>query len=454
MISSPSGWPAGKIVVIGFGVTGRALARVAQLFGAPLTVIEDRPSEEAVALAEGLGVTLIAAPSPSELFAHVADAELVVVSPGVAPSHPVFAIAAREQLVSEVELAGRIATVPIVAITGTNGKTTVTTLVDEMLRASGLRSTAAGNIGPTLIEAVVRDDLDVIVAELSSFQLALTQRFCPRVATWLNFAEDHLDWHPTMEDYADAKSRIFSNQGPSDIAVVNAREAMVMERAARARSRVVTFGDDRANYRVESAHFVRDAGEDLGEIALLPRQLPHDIDNALAALASALEAGATIEGCARALSESVVLAHRVELIAESAGVSYFDDSKATTPAAVVAALGAFPSVVLIAGGRNKGLDLSPLRRFFEGHTAHELHGVIGIGEAGPMVAALFADLVPAVVATSMDEAVRLATDLAKMGDAVLLSPGCASFDWYGSYAERGADFAHAVRALIATGGAQ
>ncbi len=437
----------GRVGVMGFAGTGEAVARVARAHGASVVVIEDRPRDDTADRARAIGVELVLAPDARQLRGALEGCALVVVSPGVGPDHPVHALVPREQLVSEIELASRLARVPIIAITGTNGKTTVTTMVDQMMRNSKLRSAAAGNIGPTLIDAVERSDLDVIVAEVSSFQLALTARFHPAVATWLNFAEDHLDWHASLDDYRSAKARIFANLTPEDVAVVNRADPMIVGLARASRGRVVTFGRADADYRIVADRFVGPAGEDLGGIDLLKRALPHDIDNALAALASALEGGADPIGCQQALREGEVLAHRVEHVGAIAGVHFYDDSKATTPSATIAALRAFPSAVLIAGGKNKGLDLSVIADFADEDHDHKVRAVVAVGESAAEVRAAFSPRYDVVEAESMDEAVRLAYGHCKLGDVVLLSPGCASFDWYSSYQERGEDFVRAVRAL-------
>jgi UDP-N-acetylmuramoylalanine--D-glutamate ligase len=284
------------------------------------------------------------------------------------------------------------------------------------------------------------------VAEVSSFQLAFAESFRPVVAVWLNLAPDHLDWHGDLDAYVAAKARIWANQGPGDVAVVNADDAVVMAQAARAPSRLVTFGlaPDRSNFTVVDG-WLRGPDGPLVEVATLARSLPHDLTNALAASAAALAAGATVEGVRAALSAFAPLPHRLSLVGYAGGVRWYDDSKATNPHAAIAAVKGFDSVVLLAGGRNKGLDLSELSE-----VADRVRSVVAIGEAAPQVAAAFEGRRPVYLASSMMEAVTLAAEAAKPGDVVLLSPGCASFDWYRSYAERGDDFATAVNALLET----
>ncbi|HVM02184.1 MAG TPA: UDP-N-acetylmuramoyl-L-alanine--D-glutamate ligase, partial [Acidimicrobiales bacterium] len=327
-----------------------------------------------------------------------------------------------------------------VAVTGTNGKTTVTTLVAAILAADGVRAVAAGNIGLPLV-AAVGGDAEVVVAELSSFQLRHTAEFRPHVAVWLNLAADHLDWHATLEDYAAAKARVWANQGGDDTAVVNADDEAVMRAAAAAPGRVVSFGLDRGDWSAAGGVLRGPAGA-VAAVADLPRALPHDVANALAAMAAASAAGAGPAACRAAVTAFRGLPHRVQLVGEAGGVRYYDDSKATTPAAVQAALRGFQSVVLIAGGRNKGVDLGGLAA-----EAARVRAVVAIGESAPEVQGAFAGAVPVTVAASMADAVAAAAAAARPGDAVLLSPGCASFDWYRDYAERGDDFAACVRAL-------
>lgn len=437
-----------RVVVVGFGVTGQAVARSLKDAGDEVVVYDDNPSPAAEDSARDLGVVLERTPTGHELVNALAKADLVVPSPGVPVTHDVFAAAARGGLPvrSEIEVAdslrARTGGPTVAAITGTNGKTTVTTLVTEMLNRSGRVAVAAGNIGTPMIDALA-SGADVVVAEVSSFQLQFTERFHPEVSCWLNLAPDHLDWHPTPRHYAAAKARVWANQGRGDTAVVNGDDDAVVEAA-----RSVPAGVARVEFSTSHAADYRLVGSNLtapGETVLcstdeLPRALPHDISNSLAAAAVAMSAGATAAGCRGALLATGPLPHRVSLVAASSGVEWYDDSKATTPASVLAAVAGFASVVLIAGGRNKGLDLSALA-----DGVPPVRAVVAIGEAAGEVESAFTGLVPVVAATSMAGAVDAAADLARRGDAVLLSPGCASFDWYSSYASRGDDFAATVR---------
>ncbi|MGH9179924.1 MAG: UDP-N-acetylmuramoyl-L-alanine--D-glutamate ligase, partial [Acidimicrobiales bacterium] len=399
----------GRAVVVGLGVTGRAVCTHLAGRGWDVVVVEDAPTAATAGETEALGAR-------RGSLEDVAGADLVVPSPGVGPRHPVHAAAsgAGVPVWSEVELAWRArGDRRVVAVTGTNGKTTVATLIAAMLVASGTRAVPAGNIGLPLVTAV-EGDAEVLVAEVSSFQLAYTEQFRPEVAVWLNLAQDHMDWHPTMEDYAAAKARIWANQGRGDVAVVNAEDPAVMAAATGAPGRVVTFGLATGDWSVAGG-MLRGPGGSVVAVADLARSLPHDLANTLAALAAAVEAGATPAAGRAAVVGFGGLPHRVQLVGESGGVRYYDDSKATTPASVLAALQGFESVVLIAGGRNKGLDLRPLAG-----EAARLRGVVAIGEAAPEVEAAFAGTaVPVTVAPSMGRAVEAAAAAARPGDAVL-----------------------------------
>ena len=436
-----------QALVVGLARSGCAVAHHLRERGGRVVAVDDGPSEQARACARDLDIELLERPGHDKLAELVAEAEVVVPSPGVPAGHPVFAMAAAAGVPvrGEIELAYRWARRPIVAVTGTNGKTTVTELIAEMLEASGVKALAAGNHGLPLSEAV-RRDVDVLVSEVSSFQLWSTDTFRPAVAVWLNVAPDHLDWHGDMQSYVVAKSRIWANQRDKDLAVANADDPLVLVGAARAPARVATFTLGReGDYHVADGILHGPAGEIL-PAAELPRFLPHDVANALAASAAALASGAHLEGVRSALRTFGGLPHRMTLVAEADGVRWYDDSKATNPHATLAAVSGFSSVVLVAGGRNKGLDLSVLAA-----GADHVRAVVAIGEAGPEIREAFETLRPVTLVDTMDEAVRAASGAARPGDVVLLSPGCASFDRYGSYAERGDDFSGAVGRLIAEG---
>ncbi|MCU1454966.1 MAG: UDP-N-acetylmuramoylalanine--D-glutamate ligase [Acidimicrobiales bacterium] len=429
-------------LVVGYAITGQAVARALLARGVPVTAVDDHPTDAMRDAARGAGVTLVEAPSTDALASLVAAADAVLPTPGLPETHRVFGLAeqAGVPVRSELDLASLWDARPFLAVTGTDGKTTVTTMVTEMLLASGVAAVAAGNTEVPLVAAIDDPATDVFVVEASSFRLTFASWFHPRVATWLNFADDHQDVHVSLGGYEAAKARIWARSGADDLAVANADDPVVMRHAASLPA-VQTFGlGSAADWRVADGRLVGPGDVDLLAADELPRALPHDLANALAAAATALGGGATLDGIRHVLTTFRGLPHRVELVGEAGGVQWFDDSKATAPHATLAAVAGFPSVVLIAGGRNKGLDLRALQA-----AAPHLRAVVAIGDAAREVAEAFTGLRPVTLAASMDAAVAAAADLAEAGDAVVLSPGCASFDWYRSYAERGDDFQRAVR---------
>ncbi len=445
-------------VVLGSAITAASVVRHVVSVGCDVVVMEDHPEAiadwfERTARLAAAGATVLAAPDAATTRATVGGADQLVPSPGV-PERHVAITAARHlgiPIRSEIELAAAVAAARpappfLIAVTGTNGKTTVTTLTTAMLEASGVRAVAAGNIGVPLLDAVTGEH-EVVVAEVSSFQLRFTEQFRPRAAALLNLGEDHLDWHRTFDAYAQAKRNVFAHQRAEDVVVFNADDPVVAGLVAGAPGRRVPFSvasgaaagarvvDTATGRRLVSADDV-----ELLAVDEMPRTRPVDLANALAAASLALEAGATVGGIATTLREFTGIAHRMSLVTETDGVRWIDDSKATNVHATLAAAEGIETLVLIAGGQNKGLDLSAL-----GALAPSLRGVVAIGDAANEVVHAFSDThVPVRTAPSMAEAVASARALARDGDTVLLSPGCASFDWYSSYAARGDDFAHEV----------
>ncbi len=444
-------------VVLGLGVTGQAVLRALVARGASVVAVDDAPTPAGRALADELGVRLIAAPDQEDLRAVVAGSEAVVPSPGVPDHHPIFAVArdAEVPVLSEFDLATRWDDRPLVAITGTDGKTTVTELVRAMFEAGGRHAAAVGNTELPFVAAIEDPTVEIFVVEASSFRLLHSHRFAPDVGTWLNVAPDHLDpsgvgSHASMADYVAAKGRIWADQSADQVAIGNLDDPVVAGELTRAAARHVTFGlGPAADNRLEGDRLVLDTGDTLAEVPELHRAFPHDLANALAAAATSVHAGGTVAAARTALLAFRGLPHRVSLVGEAGGVRWFDDSKATAPHATRAAVRAFPSVVLIAGGRNKGLDLTELAE----ESAH-IRAVVAIGESGPDVAVAFEGRRPVRLAASMDDAVEAAASLARDGDVVLLSPACASFDWYSSYGERGDDFVRAVNQHLAEAGAR
>jgi UDP-N-acetylmuramoylalanine--D-glutamate ligase len=434
-----------SFVLVGFGASNRAVAAALKARGHRVVVTDDRPGADARGAAASLALTLVEAPDDERLATLFADAGAVVPSPGLPDAHPAFAVATRSGIpvYTELDLAAAWDHRPIAAITGTDGKTTVTAMVTAMLRAGGITCVDAGNNDLPLVTAIDDPAPEWFVVEASSFRLGRTHGWAPRVATWLNLAPDHLDVHATHADYEAAKARIWVAQGADDVAVGNLDDAVVAQHLERAPARRISFSISRpdADYRREGRDLVGPAGRLLA-VDDLPRTLPHDVSNALAAAATASAAGVDDGAIVRVLHDFGPLPHRVTPVATVGGVTYYDDSKATVPHATLAALRGFESVVLIAGGRNKGLDLTELAT-----GAGHVRAVVAIGDAAGEVAAAFDGQRPVELAGSMEEAVGAAARLARPGDAVLLSPACASFDWYPDYGARGDHFAALVTAL-------
>ena len=441
-----------RCVVIGAGASGLAAAELLSSRGADV-VINDRRAREALgeaALAlEARGATLALGSHDPRFFE---GAGLVVLSPGV-PAIPELAeVFARVETIGEVELASRFLTAPIVGITGTNGKSTVTTLVGDMLRRSGLATFVGGNLGVALSEAV-GSDADTpdgrIVAELSSFQLETVRTFRPMVAAVLNVSPDHLDRYASLADYAKAKGNVFIAQAAGDHAVLPADDAACAELApSRAGVTVHAFGGATGEVRVEGDELVDTVTGwrlSVSEIRLRGR---HNQENAAAAVLVARLSGADGDAMKASLRETAGLPHRAELVRELDGVAWIDDSKATNVGATIAALDGLASparrCVLIAGGVDKGGSYAPLAE----RLAEVGRAVVLIGKSADLIADALASLPLAVRrAGTMEEAVTVARALAEPGDVALLAPACSSFDMFRSYAHRGDAFQAAVRAL-------
>ena len=365
--------------------------------------------------------------------------------------HPSFALAAERGVGvrSEFDLARAWDDRPVVAITGTNGKTTVTMMVTDALEAGSVRAEAVGNTEVPLVRAIDDPTTEVFVVEASSFRLAHSACFRPRVATWLNFAPDHLDAHASLAAYEAAKASIWAGIGGGEqgaVAVANADDEVVMAHARPLIDRSATVHTfsiaGPADWCVRDGDLVGPDGP-FAAVSDLKRRQPHDLANALAVAATATAAGGPLAGVVTAVTSFDGLAHRLEFLGSRDGIDWYNDSKATVPHATVAAVGGFGSVVLIAGGKNKGLSLDPLRE-----TVPPVRAVVAVGDAGPEVSAVYDGLVPVEPASSMVDAIRAARSLAEAGDAVLLSPACTSFDWYPNYVERGLDFSALVRSEV------
>jgi UDP-N-acetylmuramoylalanine--D-glutamate ligase len=450
---------AKHIVVVGLARSGLAVTRFLKEAGARVT-ITDRAAEAELkpfmGPAQVLGVDL-------ELGGHRAatfrSADLVVISPGVPHTLPVFQPARDRgiELIGEMELASRFIKKPIVAVTGTNGKTTVTELVGRMLSASGKRVFVGGNIGNPLIEIAGKDDgLDVVVAEVSSFQLDTIVTFHAHVAVLLNITPDHLDRYADFEAYGRSKGRIFENQGSADFAIGPGDDPRVREYHRGIDSRMLAFYPESADIgQPESGAVITPSqiavaipGRMRGTIDLTRTGLtgPHNRENIAAAGLAALAAGGTLQGVQSALDAFQALPHRIETVRTVHGIRFVNDSKATNVDAVIRALECFDgAVVLIMGGRNKGYDFAALREPVQ----RRVKKLVVIGEAAEEILAALggAPAQGAEKAADLQQAVQHAYESAASGDTVLLSPACASFDMFTSYAERGERFRRLVEGL-------
>jgi UDP-N-acetylmuramoylalanine--D-glutamate ligase len=431
-----------NVIVVGLGKSGVSAVRLCRDRGARVVGTDSSPLGELTPEACGLDIEVRAGGHAGVAFE---TADLVVVSPGV-PALAEFARAvdAGVEVIGELELACRFLDAPIVAIGGTNGKSTTTKLVGEILAAAEKRVFVGGNYGTPAADAVGKS-WDAVVLEVSSFQLERAPSFHPKVSVLLNVTEDHLDRYPSFVAYAEAKGNAFVNQERGDTALVPFGDAICEEQAMRGQGDLLTFGD--GDYDVEDGVVTEaKSGEafDLGVARLHGR---HNHDNAAAAIGAARALGVSAEAVRRALAAFEPLPHRMALVGELQGVRFYDDSKGTNVGAAVTALSGMSEArgVLIAGGRDKHGSYAPLTKALR----ERGRAVVVLGEAATRIAAAVEGALPVEHAGSMDDAVRRAFRLAQPGDAVLLSPACSSFDMFKGYADRGEHFRRAVLALEA-----
>jgi UDP-N-acetylmuramoylalanine--D-glutamate ligase len=432
---------AGKeVLVLGLGISGRSAANFCVQRGARVVAADERDRDEIGSIDDfdpavqlQLGVPF---PAPDAF-------DLVIPSPGVPAER--YREGAR-RVWGDVELAFRHLAVPVVAITGTNGKSTTTLLVEAMLQAAGLRARAAGNVGTPVLD-LVGEALDVAVLEVSSFQLETTDSFRPRVAAVLNITPDHLDRHGSIEAYARAKARIVANQQSNDAAVLNMDDARVRAFANETKARIIPVrcsGQAPGGAWLDAgAAVVTDSAGATTRISFDGMRLTgaHNRENALFALAIATAAGADPTAAARALQSFAGLPHRGEVVRKAHGVTFIDDSKATNPGAAARAIaGVDGAIVWIAGGRDKGLDFGELVEVVNAH----VRAAVLIGEAAETLAARLGPGIELRHAESIEAAVEAAAGIARAGDVVLLAPACASQDQFRDYAERGERFCDAA----------
>jgi UDP-N-acetylmuramoylalanine--D-glutamate ligase len=464
-MNHPREYRGKEVVILGLARSGVAAAKLFQQMGAMVTA-NDKKERDACPEAdelEALGISVVCGSHPESLI-HP-GVQLVVKNPGI--PYTVDPVRNAEQLgievVTEVEVAYHICQAPMIGITGSNGKTTTTTLIGLMLDAGGLSPIVAGNIGRALTEAALEATAeDWMVVELSSFQLKGTQDFRPRIACLLNFYETHLDYHGNMDDYIAAKVQIFKNQHSSDVAILNWDDPICREMASKVKSQLLPFS---MKEELQTGVYLQSSTQTIvykntqGELyPILPAEdmgIPgsFNVENALAAAAAAITAGVQIEAIARVLREFKGVEHRLEWVRELGHVTFYNNSKATNPAATIKSIEAFSqSIILIVGGLDRGSDYMELLPIFR----DRIKGIVALGETKEKINKV-ANLAGISSIKSVDtakdaadavsQAVKEAWSMSGPGDVVLLSPACASWDMFPSYEDRGRMFKESVHNL-------
>jgi len=446
-----------RVLVVGLGKSGVASALFLKNHGARVTVSDTKSGDELrneIPVLLDHGITVETGGHGERTFR---GQDLIVVSPGVPVDAPplVQARALGESVIGEIELAAQFLPGPIVAITGSNGKTTTTTLTGEIMTAAGFPALVGGNIGTPAISLAERAKPEtVIVLEVSSFQLETIKTFRPRVAVVLNVTPDHLDRHRTFEAYVDAKARIFENQQASDFAVLNADDPTCVAMAARTKSQVFWFSRQK---EVQQGAWVRDGNivfrdatgqREILQVSEIPLKGGHNLENVLAAVCAGALMGCAPGKIRQAVRDFKAVEHRLEFVATIRGVDYYNDSKATNVDATIKALESFPANIhLILGGKDKGSDYTVLNDLLR----QRVKRVYTIGAAAAKIESQIVsskDGGPEVVhAETLENAIRKANAVAQSGDVVLLAPACASFDQFKSYEHRGKVFKEIVRGL-------
>ena len=433
-----------KVAVLGAGLSGTAAALLLRSEGADVTVLDSADEKtllkSTIENLRGRGVEVRCGPAAGQ---DSSSYDFVVLSPGIDPISPLATSFSSRKIetMGELELGWRSVNVPVIAITGTNGKTTTTELLAQMLNACGQRTIACGNIGKPLCEVALEEhDLDLLTVEVSSFQLETIRTFRPSISVWLNFAPDHLDRYRSVAEYRAAKLRIFENQTADGVAIVNAGETL-----PKIAARKVTFSayTDQADFRLEGGSIVYQNAPVL-RMAETKLRGSHNIENIMATLAVGLARGLSFERMLPPLCAYEPRPHRCEFVREVGDVTYVNDSKATNLDAVEKGLLAQnKSVILIAGGKDKGFTFETLRPL----VSKKVRAAVLIGEMAERIAEDWKAAVPCEIAHSLADAVERAHALAKPGDVVLFSPGTSSFDMFKSYADRGDQFRALVHAL-------
>ncbi|MDO9528517.1 MAG: UDP-N-acetylmuramoyl-L-alanine--D-glutamate ligase [Syntrophales bacterium] len=435
-----------RVLVVGLGKTGVATVRFLTEKGAVVFASDEKPASELVDATSALGDLNVNMQLGEHRLDVMSQTDMVVPSPGVPPFNVMLLEAAKRGIpvLSEIELAWRFLKRPMIAITGTNGKTTTTTLLGEMLKKAGKEVFVGGNIGNPLIDYVNgKQEDDYVVVEVSSFQLQWVELFKPLISILLNTTYDHLDYHGTFEEYCSIKERIFKNQNGGDLAILNADDPLSPSLLKRIRAEITCFS---SSGKLTEGIFLNGKVLRFGDenYPLEMMRLPgvHNIENVMAALVAARRCGCHPSNIISAVEDFKGIPHRIESVGQKGGVEFYDDSKATNVGAVVRALETFSNpIILLLGGRNKGGDFSVLA----GPIREKVKQLVLFGEAGEEINSIIGGTVPTRRVLSFKDAVRFACNCSSSGDIVLLSPGCASFDEFANYKERGRYFKTLVR---------
>jgi UDP-N-acetylmuramoylalanine--D-glutamate ligase len=441
---------ARRTLVVGLGKTGLSVARFLSQRGVPVAIVDSReapPGLESLRAGLPADVALFLGGFKAEAFER---AEQVIVSPGVSVQEPLIAAAAARgvPVIGDVELFAQLVTAPVVAITGSNGKSTVTTLLNAMAQSAGREVRMGANIGTPALDLILEREPDLYVLELSSFQLETTWSLRPAAAVVLNISADHMDRYEDFEAYSNAKQSIYRN---ASMQVVNADDPLAARLAYPDKPQIrytmsVPAAGEYGLCNYQGASWLARGDEPIMPVSGIRMDGRHNVSNTLAALALGEAAGLARDAMIEAINEFRGLPHRMQLIANHAGIRWYNDSKGTNVGATLAAIdSAEGKVVLIAGGDAKGADLAPLAPAMR----NKGRGAVLIGRDAPRVRAVLQSIVPLAQAADMQEAVGLAARMAQPGDSVLLSPACASTDMYRDYQERGELFVRAVREFTA-----
>jgi UDP-N-acetylmuramoylalanine--D-glutamate ligase len=437
-----------KIAVLGFGSSGEAAALLLAGEGAVITILDSadlKKLRSKIDKITPLGISVLAGINADK---DKSTYDRGILSPGIDPSTPLVQnfLRKRIEMIGELEFSYELCKCPVIAITGTNGKTTTTELVARMLNEGGVKTLAAGNIGPAFAAVVKQSkDLEVMTLEVSSFQLEEIRTFRPHIAVWLNFTPDHLDRYPAMEAYRNAKLRIFENQTVDDFAIVKLEDMPAVVDPVALKARVISFSASRegGDFSLKEG-IIQFRGEPVLAMDKTKLRGVHNAENLMAALAVGYLMGLSFERMAGPLSDYSPLPHRCELVGTVDEVNYVNDSKATNIDALEKALvSEARPIVLIAGGKDKGFEFGSITELI----AQKVHHAVLIGEMAERIRGLWGSRVPCELAASLEDAVKRARGHARPGDVVLFSPATSSFDMFKNYADRGDQFRNLVKSL-------